>query len=242
MRSLFGGLLCWLSLVSAHAHDGAVHSKAKSNVSPAFNIVESRVTVEGGEAVFSQKLAGVAGKDKPAAINKLAGSPVYSYVWPTSLDSSTVGFDKEQGILALAVTIHPDFDDTPLYDENRDRDPKNDGGTWHSHWVVLVKDEQCGKDGMKVRDIPKGATPTLPKTWPGLPILLDSPGYTPRFEGKSVTVRVPFKDIGAPEGFSFDGVTSSLQVNANVHDPLLCIKNVFDVASGDLSLPGKAVR
>lgn len=241
MKSRFGILLFVLS-IAAQAHDGAVHSKAKTGVSPTFSIVESRVTVDGGEVVFSQKLAGVAGKEKPTATGKLPGSLVYSYVWPTSLDSSSVGFDKAQGILALAVTIHPDFDDTPLYDENRDRDTKNDGGTWHSHWVVLIKDEQCGKGGMKVRDIPKGETPTLPKTWPGLPILLDSPGYTPRFEAKTVTVRIPFKDIGAPEGFSFDGVTSSLQVNASVHDPLLCINRVFDIASGDLSLPGKVSR
>jgi len=53
-----------------------------------------------------------------------------------------------------------------------------------------------------------------------------------------VQVRLPLRDIGAPSDFRFDGVTSSLQVNASVHDPLLCINRVFDVASGDLSLPG----
>src|SRR5690606_7781186 len=169
---------------------------------------------------------------------RLGGALVYSYVWPTSLDSSAVGFDERQGILALAATIHPDFDDTPLYDEDGDGDKKNDGTRWHSHWVVLVKDERCGPGGMKVRDIPKGAKPKLPATWPGLPILIDSPGYTPVFEGPMVHVRLPLRDVGAPSDFRFDGVTSSLQVNASVHDPLLCINRVFDVASGDLSLPG----
>lgn len=48
--------------------------------------------------------------------------------------------------------------------------------------------------------------------------------------------------LGAPAGFRYDGVTSSLQVNANLHDPLLCIERVFDVASRDLSLPGRLVR
>ena len=33
---------------------------------------------------------------------------------------------------------------------------------------------------------------------------------------------------------------AALRVNASVHDPLLCVTNVFDVASGDLSLPGEA--
>jgi hypothetical protein len=28
-------------------------------------------------------------------------------------------------------------------------------------------------------------------------------------------------------------------VNASVHDPLLCVVDVFDVASGNLSLPGR---
>lgn len=237
-------LIVAMALVSASvaAHDGAVRVPVKKGVKPTFNIVESRVQVNGGELMFTQTLAGVPGKDKPVAKGKLGGSLVYSYVWPTSLDSSVVGFDKEQGILALAATIHPDFDDTPLYDESRDGDKKNDGALWHSHWVVLVKDEQCGKDGMKVRDIPKDATPRLPPTWPGLPILIDSPGYAPRFDGRTVVIRVPLKDLGVPDDFQFDGVTSSLQVNANVHAPLLCINQIFDVASGNLSLPGKLSR
>jgi len=53
-----------------------------------------------------------------------------------------------------------------------------------------------------------------------------------------VEVRVPFDDIGVVKASTFDGVTSGLRVNANVHAPLLCVTDVFDVASGDLSLPG----
>ena len=37
-----------------------------------------------------------------------------------ALDAGAVGFDRGAGILALAVTAHPDFDDTPLFDENGD--------------------------------------------------------------------------------------------------------------------------
>jgi hypothetical protein len=54
-----------------------------------------------------------------------------------------------------------------------------------------------------------------------------------------VEVKVPFDDIGAVQAASFDGVTAALRVNASVHAPLLCVANVFKVASGDLSLPGK---
>ena len=46
-------------------------------------------------------------------------------------------------------------------------------------------------------------------------------------------------DIGALGAAHFDGVTAALQVNADVHAPLLCVTDVFDVASGDLSLPGE---
>jgi hypothetical protein len=48
--------------------------------------------------------------------------------------------------------------------------------------------------------------------------------------------------LGNVEGVSFDGVTAGLRVNASVHAPLLCVADVFDVASGDLSLPGKVRR
>ena len=41
------------------------------------------------------------------------------------------------------------------------------------------------------------------------------------------------------EAAGFDGVTAGMRVNVNVHAPLLCVTDVFDVASGDLSLPGK---
>jgi hypothetical protein len=105
--------------------------------------------------------------------------------------------------------------------------------------VVLGPGERCGQDALKVIDIPEGEQPALPKTWPGLPILIDSPGWDPTFEGDTLEVRVPFADIGAVEDANFDGVTSGLKVNGNVHAPLLCISDVFDVASGDLSLPGK---
>lgn len=70
-------------------------------------------------------------------------------------------------------------------------------------------------------------------------ILIDSPGYPPKFSGGTVSIRVPFGDVSTLAGAAFDGVTAGLQVNASAHQPLLCVANVFDVASGDLSLPGR---
>src|SRR3546814_10664184 len=81
------------------------------------------------------------------------------------------------------VTAHPDFDDTPVFDENGDGKRENDGDLWHSHGVVVLPDSACGEAALKVVDIPEGATPRLPRTWPGLPILIDSPGWSPTFDG-----------------------------------------------------------
>jgi hypothetical protein len=222
-----------------HRHTGGIQSKPALKVKPAFDMLHTQITTDGNVAVFHIAVSGKAGAAKPTKSGKLAGSSVFSYVWPTSMDPSVVGFEAKSGILAFAVTSHPDFDDTPLFDENADGNPANDGGVWHSHWVVLQPDAACGKGALKVVDVPKDAKPKLPKTWPGLPILIDSPGWAPMFKGRTLTVRVPFDDIGVVSSAGFDGVTAALRVNASVHSPLLCVANVFKVASGDLSLPGK---
>ncbi len=205
---------------------------------PSFDIVQANIKASDNWLTFTMKVSKKAGKSKPTPTGKLEGSEVFSYVWPTKIDSSAVGFEQEQGILAMAITSHPDFDDTPLFDENADGDLGNDGTVWHSHWVVLVPDEACGEGALKVKDIPAGSTPKLPLTWPGLPILIDSPGYSPIFHKRQVSVRVPFRNAKELVGIAFDGVTSGLRVNESAHAPLLCIFDVFDVASGDLTLPG----
>lgn len=224
----------------AHSgHTGGIQTAPDRSVRAPFDIVHTKISTEGNVAVFHVAVSGKAGASKPSKVGKLAGSSVFSYVWPTTLDPAVVGFDKGAGILALAVTSHPDFDDTPLYDENGDGNLKNDGDLWHSHWVVLQPDDACGKGALKVVDIPDGAKPKLPKTWPGLPILIDSPGWSPVFKENVLEVRVPFDDIGVLTEAGFDGVTAALRVNASVHSPLLCVVDVFKVASGDLTLPGK---
>ena len=221
----------------AHDHSGGITADATS---PApFDIVHTTITTEGNVAIFHMAVSGAAGESRPSATGALAGSQVFAHVWPTSLDAGTVGFEPGAGILALAATAHPDFDDTPLFDENGDGVRDNDGDLWHSHWVVLGPDEACGTGALKVIDIPEGATPRLPATWPGLPLLIDSPGWQPIQSAETVEVRVPFADIGAVKAASYDGVTAGLRVNADIHAPLLCVTDVFDVASGDLSLPGK---
>ncbi len=207
-----------------------INTAPSEAVLASFDIVETQVVTKKDTVVFSTRVRGKAGVDMPTATGRFEGSDVYAYVWPTSLNSAEIGFEKDQGIVALAVTFHPDFDDAAYGGKNRHK--------WHPHWVVLNEDKACGA-GLKVTDIPKGATPKVPPTWPNVPLLIDSPEYPTEFKGNVVNVEIPLKLLGGIKGASYDGVTSGLKVNGNLHAPLLCVSNVFKVASGNLSLPGK---
>ncbi len=235
MQRLTAALLCGAALAacaqSAAAHE--IKSPQNPATPPAFDITQASATTDGRIATFIMELTGEAGSVIPAAIGKLTGAKVESYVWPTRLDPKVAGFEAGSGILALAVTAHPDFDDTPLFDENADGDPANDGAGWHSHWVVLVDDKSCGA-GLKVRDVSPGVD-ILPDTAPGLPIALDSPGMSPSVQENMLRISVPLKDAA---NAGFDAVTAELEVNAEGKAPLLCVSTVHKIASGDLSFPG----
>jgi hypothetical protein len=221
-------LLCLAG--SALAQD--IRSESKGAINASFDIIETRVTTEKGYATFRTRVRAEAGKARPNATGKFEGSEVYAYVWPTSLNSGDIGFEADQGILALAATFHPDFDDAAKGAKNRDR--------WHAHWVVLNEDKAC-PGGLKVKDIPAGTKPKVPETWPGAPILIDSPDFETMLGADVVEVRVPLKEIAALATARFDGVTAGLKVNANLHAPLLCVQDIHKVASGNLSLPGRVV-
>ena len=231
-RILTGLLIAGLSLHGALGHE--IESEVDASKPAAFDIVKAGATTDGRLMTFIMEVAGQAGSSKPVAIGQLAGAKVESYVWPTSLDPAVAGFDPGSGILSLAITAHPDFDDTPLYDEDRDGDPANDGAEWHSHWVVLVPDAACGA-GLKVRDVSPGVD-LLPDTAPHLPIALDSPGMSPLLNGTTAKITVP---VSETENVSFDAVTAELQINESAQAPLLCVIGVHDIASGDLSMPGR---
>ena len=200
-------LLTAACMLGTPALAGSIESKSDPQVNASFDIVHAAVAVVDGKLEFVIGVTGIAGAAVPETTGAMAGSAVHAYVWPTSLDSSAVGFDAKQGIVALAVTAHPDFDDTPNYDEDGDGNPANDGKTWHSHWVVLVKDETCPA-GLKVKDVTPGATVKMPVTAPGVPLLLDSPGIKPDLAGSTVSVLIPMPEGGAT--MSFDGVAAGL--------------------------------
>lgn len=187
--------------------------------------------------VFQITVAGDAGKTKPEAAGQLDGAPVLGYVFPTTLKSTDVGFSDTEGIVALAVTSHPDFDDTPLWDENNDSDYANDGVVWHTHWVVLNGDDRV-PGGLAVKQFMKADGVVLPPTNPGMHMYMDSPGYSVVSKGKVIKVLVPIQRIDNEKGFKYDAVAAFMRVNtSDSSKPMLGVYQVYSVLSGDLSLP-----
>ena len=205
-----------------------------------FSIKEVEVTHKSdlGITVWQISVNGMAGKTTPIPVGQLDGAPVLGYVFPTDLKSTDVGFGETEGIVALALTSHPDFDDTPLWDENNDSTFDNDGIIWHPHWVVLVEDARV-KGGLAVKQFKKeDKTVVLPPTNPGMPMYMDSPGYPVTSKGDRITVVVPDYRINNQKNFHYDGVAAFMRVNTSKDDlPMLGVYDVFTVASGDLSLP-----
>lgn len=190
--------------------------------------------------VFELTTEGQAGKTVPNARGELNGAPVLGYVFPTNLKSEDVGFNKMDGVVALAVTAHPDFDDTPLWDENNDGNYENDGITWHTHWVVLGPDKRI-KGGLSVIEFKKeDKAVVLPPTNPGMPMFMDSPGFSVVTNNDNLKVLVPAQRIDNKKEFNYDAVSAYMEVNTTDEKrPLLGVYEVYDVLSGDLSLPYK---
>ncbi|WP_425077062.1 hypothetical protein [Psychroserpens sp. S379A] len=193
-----------------------------------------------GITVWEISVNGIAGRTVPSKIGKLDGAEVLGYVFPTSLKSTDVGFNQTEGIVALALTSHPDFDDTPLWDENSDQVYDNDGVVWHPHWVILHKDDRVA-GGLSVKQFKKADdTVVLPPTNPGMPMYMDSPGYPVMTSTNTIKVIVPDYRINNRTDFNYDGVSAFMKVNTSNNElPMLGVYDVFSVASENLSLPYK---
>ena len=190
------------------------------------------------QLIFSIEVKGDAGAATPQKSGNLNGAPVLGYVLPTSLKATDVGFSATEGIVALAVTSHPDFDDTPLWDENNDQNFLNDGKVWHPHWVVLTSDDRV-PGGLSVLQFEANDTAVkLPPTNPGMPMYMDSPGFNIITKGDRISVVVPAFRMNRKTAFKYDAVTAYMEVNTeNKSQPMLGVYSVYSVASGDLSLP-----
>ncbi len=186
--------------------------------------------------IFEQVVAGKAGATAPEAKGSLDGAPVLGYVFPTTLPPNVVGFSATQGILALAVTSHPDFDDSPLWDENGDGKYDNDGKTWHTHWVVLGEDKRVA-GGLAVKEFKPADGVVLPPTAPNMPMFMDSPGFGVVLDGSALRVLVPAPRVARYVDFKFDAVTAYMQVATSGDKPMLGVYEVYSVLSKNLSLP-----
>ena len=216
------------------------HETPAFSTSKDLNITHTSVMFDDrlDQLIFTIEVAGEAGNSQPMAFGQMDGAPVLGYVFPTTLKPTDVGFSDTEGIVAMALTSHPDFDDTPLWDEDNDRNYANDGGIWHPHWVVLTKDARVG-GGLAVKQFdPKTDEVTLPPTNPQMPMYMDSPGHPVITKGNTIRVVIPASRVNHQTKFNFDAVTAYMQVNAsNAHYPMLGVYSVYSVASGDLSLP-----
>lgn len=191
--------------------------------------------------VFEQIVAGIAGDTTPEAAGELDGAPVLGYVFPTTLSPEDVGFSGVEGIVALAATSHPDFDDTPLWDEDNSGRYDDDGVVFHSHWVLLGPDERV-PGGLAVLETQQ-IDSALPPTNPGMPMYLDSPGFSIVLDGTDIRLVVPINRVNNRTDFHFDAVTAYMEVNTSDDSrPMLGAYEVYDVLSGDLSLPYSVSR
>lgn len=239
MKTLFTLFAVMLSVVSAYSCE-----RCKSfSQSPDFKITKTQVVhnKKFGVLEFQITVEGKAGNTTPKPVGKLDMAPVLAYVFPTTLKSEDVGFSATEGIVALALTSHPDFDDSPLWDENVDGKYDNDGLVWHPHWVVLVKDERV-KGGLAVKEYKKAENVVKPKTAPEMPMYMDSPGFPVVTEGNTIRVTVPVYRIKNKVAFNYDAVSCYLEVSApeggmSMDKPMLGVYNVFTVLSKDLTLP-----
>lgn len=243
MKTLFATLFMIASVVATSA---VACDKCKVYEStPDFVITAAQVAHNKayGTLEFEITVEGQAGKTVPKPVGKMDGAPVLAYVFPTTLAPGDVGFSATEGIVALALTSHPDFDDSPLWDEDRDGNYDNDGIVWHPHWVVLRKDERV-KGGFSVKEHGSAERVEKPRTAPDMPMFMDSPGFPVITEGRHIRVSVPLYRINDRVDFSYDVVTCYLRVSApeggmSMAKPMLGVYNVFSVLSGDLSLPYK---
>lgn len=187
--------------------------------------------------IFSMNTVGHAATKTVAPLankeNGVNGATVLGYVFPTTIPTQNVGFKNIAGAtLALAVTTHPDFDDTPLWDENDNRNFNDDGIVYHTHWVALVKDEASAA-GLSV---PSTTKDNLPPTAP-MNMYLDSPNFHAYAQDNVLRVIVPVNRTGNMTEFNFDGVSATMNVDTSSGSPALRVNEVHDVLSGNLSLP-----
>lgn len=111
ISSLFTAALMVVSAGQVVAQKpGEKYNNADYKLKAAEVVYESRIDA----LIFEITVEGQAGKTTPTPAGSMSGAPVLGYVFPTTLKSQDIGFSPTDGIVAMALTAHPDMDDTPL--------------------------------------------------------------------------------------------------------------------------------
>lgn len=238
---MFSLVIFLFGSINVQAQQGPEHFKSSTNLD--ITNADVRYMPELEILVFEIQVRGQAGTTIPTEAGQLDTAPVLGYVFPTTLSPNAVGFNDVEGIVALALTSHPDFDDTPLWDERGDGKYDNDGVIWHSHWVVLNSDDRVA-GGLSVREFEEDDEfVTLPPTNPGMPMYMDSPGFQVITRENRIFAVVPLYMVKGSIDFRFDAVSAFMRVNtSDASRPLLGVYDVYSVLSGDLSLPYKVTK
>lgn len=191
--------------------------------------------------VFQLRLAGQAGGTAPATRGSFDRAPVLAYLFPTSLKPGDVGFDVVPGTVTLAITSHPDFDNTPLWDENIDGNYKNDGAVYQAHWMILTNDQRV-PGGLAVREVEQ-ADAKLPPTSPEMDLYLDSPGFGVVTDRDTLRVLVPIRRINNQIDFRYDAATAYLEMNtSDPSRPRLGVYRFYSVLGGELNLGHRVAK
>ncbi len=191
------------------------------------------------ELVLSIKVKGKAGGTTPDSLGDINNAGILTYLFTTSLKAEDIGFSKTEGLVALAITSHPDLDFSPLWDENNNGVYNDDGRSWQAHWVILVKEERVG-GGYAVKELKnEDQTIMLPKTAAGnVPVCLDSPGFQVVMKDHTIKVVIPSNRINNKLDFKFNAM--SCYMTYNVSDPNLPkmgIRNIYYTAAEKTAMP-----
>jgi hypothetical protein len=232
----------------AYVNASACEKCSQKSDNPDFKIKAATVTLnkKWGQLEFEIIVEGQAGRTVPKPAGKFDGAPVLGYVFPTTLKAEDIGYSATEGIVAMALTSHPDFDDTPLWDEDLDGNytNANEGIVWHPHWVILVKDERV-PGGLSVKEFDANdKNVRKPSTAaPGMGMYMDSPGFQIVTEGNAIRMTIPTYRVNNKTSFQFDAVACYMQISSpngghGQHDkPMLGVYTVYSVLSKNLSLP-----
>lgn len=229
------GVSLAFGFVSAQALGGGeepVPAAEQNKVAPAFtpsldiDDVSARYDKKLGSIIFQMGLKGQAGQTKPEAIGQRDGAPILAYLFYTDLLPKTVGFENAHGTLALAVMCHPDFDCTPLWDENMDGVYTNDGAMYQTCWIVL---SGSGPDGAGMSVARSDSSQALPPTACMPPLCMDSPGFNVVLDGDELRVAVPTRRIAGNTTVGVHASTALLHLHEGAgRDTEITVDRVYD--------------